>query len=203
LTSLLAATLAIILWRWFQMPAIRLLVVGAVVLLVAIALPGRPNWPFLAGVLGLAWLTAGRDGEPGEWFELPCNDTKMIVPLLLAGVLVAGFLLGRPGHEGIIPSAWIAQLVGGNSLGANLFASIAGALMYFATLTEVPILQGLVGNGMGQGPALTLLLAGPALSLPSVIVINSILGTKRTATYVGLVIVMATLTGWAYGAWIA
>jgi uncharacterized membrane protein YraQ (UPF0718 family) len=92
--------------------------------------------------------------------------------------------------------------VGGNSLGANLFASIAGALMYFATLTEVPILQGLVGNGMGQGPALTLLLAGPALSLPSVIVINSILGTKRTATYVGLVIVMATFTGWAYGAWV-
>jgi uncharacterized membrane protein YraQ (UPF0718 family) len=202
LTSLLAAALAIILWRWFQMPAIRLLVVGAVVLLVAIALPGRPNWPFLAGVLGLAWLTAGRDGEAGEWFEQAWTYTKMIVPLLLAGVLVAGFLLGRPGHEGIIPSAWIAQLVGGNSLGANLFASIAGALMYFATLTEVPILQGLVGNGMGQGPALTLLLAGPALSLPSVIVINSILGTKRTATYVGLVIVMATLTGWAYGAWI-
>ena len=126
----------------------------------------------------------------------------MIVPLLLGGVLVAGFLLGRPGHEGVIPSEWIGQLVGGNSLGANLFASIAGALMYFATLTEVPILQGLVGNGMGQGPALTLLLAGPALSLPSVIVINSILGTKRTATYVGLVIVMATFTGWAYGAWV-
>jgi len=203
LTSLIAATLAIVLWRWFQVSAIRLLVVGAVVLLVAIALPGRPNWPFLAGVLGLAWLTAGRDGEAGEWFEQAWTYTKMIVPLLLAGVLVAGFLLGRPGHEGIIPSAWIAQLVGGNSLGANLFASIAGALMYFATLTEVPILQGLVGNGMGQGPALTLLLAGPALSLPSVIVINSILGTKRTATYVGLVIVMATLTGWAYGAWIA
>ncbi len=203
LTSLLAAALAIILWRWFQVPAIRLLVVGAVVLLVAIALPGRPNWPFLAGVLGLAWLTAGRDGEAGEWFEQAWAYTKMIVPLLLAGVLVAGFLLGRPGHEGIIPSAWIAQLVGGNSLGANIFAAISGALMYFATLTEVPILQGLVGNGMGQGPALTLLLAGPALSLPSVIVINSILGTRRTATYVGLVIIMATLTGWAYGAWIA
>jgi uncharacterized membrane protein YraQ (UPF0718 family) len=202
LTSLLAAALAIMLWRWFRVSPIRLLVVGAIVVLLALALPGRPNWPFLAGVLGLAWLTAGRDGEAGEWFEQAWTYTKMIVPLLLAGVLVAGFLLGRPGHEGIIPSAWIAQLVGGNSLGANIFAAISGALMYFATLTEVPILQGLVGSGMGQGPALTLLLAGPALSLPSVIVINSILGIRRTATYVGLVIVMATFTGWAYGAWI-
>jgi uncharacterized protein len=201
ITSLLAFALALILWRWFAVPSTRLLLVGAAVVLLALALPGRPTWPFLAGVLGLAWLTAGRDGEAGEWFEQAWTYTKMIVPLLLAGVLVAGFLLGRPGHEGLIPSEWIAQLVGGNSLGANLFASIAGALMYFATLTEVPILQGLVGNGMGQGPALTLLLAGPALSLPSVIVINSILGTKRTATYVGLVIVMATFTGWTYGAW--
>jgi uncharacterized membrane protein YraQ (UPF0718 family) len=192
----------LILWRWFAVPATRLLLVGAAVVLLTLALPDRPNWPFLAGVLGLAWLTAGRDGEAGEWFEQAWTYTKMIVPLLLGGVLVAGFLLGRPGHEGVIPSEWIGQLVGGNSLGANLFASIAGALMYFATLTEVPILQGLVGNGMGQGPALTLLLAGPALSLPSVIVINSILGTKRTATYVGLVIVMATFTGWAYGAWV-
>lgn len=202
LTSLLAAALAIMLWRWFRVSPIRLLVVGAIVVLLALALPGRPNWPFLAGVLGLAWLTAGRDGEAGEWFEQAWTYTKLIVPLLLGGVLVAGFLLGRPGHEGVIPSAWIAQLVGGNSLGANIFAAISGALMYFATLTEVPILQGLVGSGMGQGPALTLLLAGPALSLPSVIVINSILGTRRTATYVGLVIVMATFTGWAYGAWI-
>ena len=123
------------------------------------------------------------------------------VVLLTSVALVAGFLLGRPGHEGLVPSAWIAQLVGGNSLGANLFAAISGALMYFATLTEVPILQGLIGSGMGQGPALTLLLAGPALSLPSMIVINSIFGPQRTATYVGLVIAMATLTGWLYGIW--
>jgi uncharacterized membrane protein YraQ (UPF0718 family) len=73
--------------------------------------------------------------------------------------------------------------------------------MYFATLTEVPILQGLIGNGMGQGPALTLLLAGPALSLPSILVINTILGPRRTATYVALVVVMSTLTGWLYGTW--
>jgi len=201
ITALLAVALALILWRWFGVPAARLLLAGAAVVLVALALPDRPHWPFLAGVLALAWLTAGRDGETGEWFEQAWAYTKMIVPLLLGGVLVAGFLLGRPGHEGVIPSEWIVQLVGGNSLGANLFASIAGALMYFATLTEVPILQGLIGNGMGQGPALTLLLAGPALSLPSILVINSILGAKRTATYVGLVIVMATFTGWAYGSW--
>jgi hypothetical protein len=201
ITALFAVALAVILWRWLQVPAIRLLLVTAIVLLLALTLPGRPNWAFLAGVLGLAWLTAGREGEAGEWFDQAWSYTKLIVPLLLGGVLVAGFLLGRPGHEGLIPSAWIAQLVGGNSLGANLFAAIAGALMYFATLTEVPILQGLIGSGMGQGPALTLLLAGPALSLPSMIVINSILGTQRTATYVGLVIVMATLTGWLYGLW--
>jgi uncharacterized membrane protein YraQ (UPF0718 family) len=161
-----------------------------------------PNWPFLAGVLGIAWLTAGRAGEGGEWFEQAWSCTKRIVPLLLGGVLVAGFLLGRPGHEGLIPSAWIAQLLDGNSLGANLVAAISGALMCFATLTEVPILQGLIGNGMGQGPALTLLLAGPALSLPSMIVISPMLGARRTSTYAGLVVLMATLTGWLYGLWL-
>lgn len=114
--------------------------------------------------------------------------------------MVAGFLLGRPGHEGLVPSQWIAKLVGGNGLGANLFASVAGALMYFATLTEVPILQGLLGSGMGQGPALALLLAGPALSLPSMIVIRSVMGTKKTLVYILLVVVMATVSGMIFGA---
>ena len=123
-----------------------------------------------------------------------------IMPLLFGGVLVAGFLLGRPGHEGIIPSQWVSSLVGGNSLGANLFASIAGAFMYFATLTEVPILQGLLGAGMGKGPALALLLAGPALSLPSMLVIRGVLGTKKTAVFVSLVIIMATIAGLIFGA---
>jgi hypothetical protein len=150
-------------------------------------------------VLGLAWLTAGRDDEAGEWFNQAWSYTKQIVPLLLAGVLVAGFLLGRPGHEGLIPSTWISGLVGGNSVAANLFAAVSGAFMYFATLTEVPIVQGLVGSGMGSGPSLALLLAGPALSLPSMIVINSILGPKKTATYIALVIVMAAFCGWCYG----
>jgi hypothetical protein len=150
-------------------------------------------------VLGLAWLTAGREDEAGEWFNQAWSYTKQIVPLLLAGVLIAGFLLGRPCHEGLIPAAWISGLVGGNSGAANLFAAVSGAFMYFATLTEVPIVQGLVGSGMGAGPSLALLLAGPALSLPSMIVINSILGPRRTATYIALVIVMAALCGWGYG----
>lgn len=201
LTALLAAALALILWRWYRLPATRIAVVAVAVTVVALVVPDHPSGAFLVGVLGLAWLTAGRDDEAGEWFSQAWGYTKQIVPLLLGGVLVAGFLLGRPGHEGLIPSVWISSLVGGNSFAANLFAAVAGALMYFATLTEVPILQGLIGNGMGAGPALTLLLAGPALSLPSMVVIHSILGTRRTAAYVGLVIVMATFTGWFYGLW--
>ena len=123
----------------------------------------------------------------------------LILPLLLAGVLVSGLLLGRPGHEGLIPSSWVAGLVGGNSLTANFFASISGAFMYFATLTEVPILQGLLGNGMGQGPALSLLLAGPAVSLPSILVLRSIMGGKKTAIYIVLVVIMATFSGMVFG----
>jgi len=118
---------------------------------------------------------------------------------LFWGVLIAGALLGRPGHEALIPSEWIAQMVGGNSLQANLFASVVGAFMYFATLTEVPILQRLIGSGMGQGPALALLLAGPALSLPNMLVIRSVIGTKKTVVFVVLVIIMATISGLIYG----
>ena len=122
------------------------------------------------------------------------------MPLLLAGVAVAGFLLGGPaGEGGLIPKSWVATLVGGNSLVANFVAAIAGAFMYFATLTEVPILQGLLGAGMGQGPALALLLAGPALSLPNMLVIRSVMGTQKTVAFVGLVVVMATLSGMIFG----
>ena len=199
LTSAFAIGFALMLWRWFGIELARIAVVALAVLTTALMLPGHPTWPFLIGVLGLAWLTAGRDDEAGEWFNQAWEYTKQIVPLLLAGVLVAGLLLGRPGHEGLIPSAWISNLLGGNSVAANLFASVAGAFMYFATLTEVPIVQGLIGSGMGAGPALALLLAGPALSLPSMLVLHSILGLKKTITYISLVVVMATLTGWGYG----
>ena len=153
-------------------------------------------------LLVLAWMLVRwfKKDELKEWTFSTWVFAKQIFPLLLGGVMVAGFLLGRPGHEGVIPSSWVARLVGGNSLWANLFASVAGAFMYFATLTEVPILQGLLGSGMGQGPALALLLAGPALSLPSMLVIRSVLGTRKTLVYISLVIVMSTVTGMLFGA---
>jgi uncharacterized protein len=137
--------------------------------------------------------------ELTTWVDATWGFMKQIFPLLFAGVLVAGFLLGRPGHEALIPERFIATLVGGNSLWANLFASISGALMYFATLTEVPILQGLIGSGMGQGPALALLLAGPALSLPSMMTLAGIMGIRKTAVYCAIVVVLSTVTGMAYG----
>ncbi|MBN1456226.1 MAG: permease [Sedimentisphaerales bacterium] len=137
--------------------------------------------------------------ELGEWVEASWSFAKQILPLLLFGVVLAGILLGRPETEGVIPSAWVIRAVGGNSISANLFASVAGAFMYFATLTEVPILQGLIGAGMGKGPALALLLAGPALSLPNMLVIRSVMGTQKTVVFVLLVIVMATISGIVFG----
>jgi uncharacterized membrane protein YraQ (UPF0718 family) len=162
------------------------------------------HW-WLTGVLvaALVWMTMRwyAKHELREWMLASWGFAKQITPLLLAGILVSGWLMGRPGADaGLVPSSWVAHAVGGNSLTANLLASFAGALMYFATLTEVPILQTLLGSGMGRGPALALLLAGPALSLPSMLVINSYLGPRRTATYVGLVVLMATVSGWLYGA---
>jgi uncharacterized membrane protein YraQ (UPF0718 family) len=141
-----------------------------------------------------------KKAEISDWVSSTWIFAKQILPLLFVGVLVAGFLLGRPNTDlGIIPSRFVAMLVGGNSFWANFFASIAGAFMYFATLTEVPILQGLIGSGMGKGPALALLLAGPALSLPNMLVIRSIMGTKKTVVFVILVIVLSTVVGWFYG----
>lgn len=188
-----------LLWRWFKLSGIRLLMVASAIIAVGYFTKGNHTWMVLTGILGLVWLTAGREDEAGEWFEQSWSYTKQIMPLLLGGVLIAGLLLGRPGNEGLVPSTWISQAVGGNSILANLFASVAGSFMYFATLTEIPILQGLLGNGMGSGPALALLLAGPALSLPNMLVINSVIGPKKTTAYVSLVIVMATATGWIYG----
>lgn len=133
------------------------------------------------------------------WVEATWTFSKQILPLLLGGVLVAGFLLGRPGYPALIPESYIQMLVGGNSLGANFFASVVGAFMYFATLTEVPILQGLIGSGMGQGPALALLLAGPALSLPSMIAIAGIMGIKKTMVYCSIVVILSTIAGMGYG----
>ncbi|MBI4706499.1 MAG: permease [Candidatus Omnitrophica bacterium] len=137
--------------------------------------------------------------ELKQWTGATWEFALQILPLLLGGVLISGFLLGRVGHEGIIPSRWVEMLVGGNSFRANFFSSIVAAFMYFATLTEVPILQGLIGSGMGKGPALALLLSGPALSLPSMLVLRSIMGTKKTIVYISLVIIMSTITGMFFG----
>jgi uncharacterized protein len=136
-----------------------------------------------------------------NWIDATWGFMKQIFPLLATGVLFAGFFLGRPGHPALIPEQYIQNLVGGNSLWANLFASVAGALMYFATLTEVPILQGLLGSGMGQGPALALLLAGPALSLPNMLVIGGVLGIKKIAAFCSIIIILSTFAGMIYG-WI-
>ena len=150
-------------------------------------------------MIGLSLLLSFDKSEGGEWFSSSWDFAKQIFPLLIGGVLVAGVLLGRPGHEGMIPSSWISNAVGGNSLWANFFAAISGAFMYFATLTEVPILQGLIGSGMGQGPALALLLAGPALSLPSMLVLHKIMGLKKTVVFIILVVVLSTIAGFVYG----
>jgi len=161
------------------------------------------KWYITSGllvVLGLMlrfWFTTG---ELKNWVDSTWWFMKQIFPLLWGGVLVAGFLLGRPGHPALIPESWVQSLVGGNSLWANLFASVSGALMYFATLTEVPILQGLLGAGMGRGPALALLLAGPALSLPNMLVIGGIMGWKKTAVFSGIIVVLSTIAGLVFGA---
>ncbi len=200
ITSIAAAGLGTMLIFWFKLSKIPVVLTALATAVIALIFPHEPLLAFSAAVVGLSIITSRREDESGEWFSQTWGFAKQILPLLFGGVLVAGLLLGRPDFEGVIPSQWISSSVGGNSLGANLFASVAGAFMYFATLTEVPILQGLIGNGMGKGPALALLLAGPALSLPNMLVIRSIMGTKKTVVFVSMVIVMATVTGMVYGA---
>lgn len=198
-TALFAAALGVMLVLWFEIKWWKVVLTALPTVILAVVFPEQPMVAFAAAVIGLSAFTSTDKGEAGEWFTSAWGFAKQIMPLLLYGVLIAGALLGRVGHEGLIPSEWVSAAVGGNSLRANFIASFAGAFMYFATLTEVPILQGLIGNGMGQGPALALLLAGPALSLPNMLVIRSVLGTKKTVTFVSLVIVMATLSGMVFG----
>jgi len=170
------------------------------VIITALIFPAQPLIPFVIAVIGLTILTIITPGESQDWLRESWGFTKQIMPLLAAGVLIAGLLLGTANGEGIIPNEWVSSLVGGNSVFSNFFASIFGAFMYFATLTEIPIIQGLLNNGMGQGPALALLLAGPSLSLPNMLVIRSVIGTQKTIVYVILVSIMSTISGLIYGA---
>ncbi len=204
-TSVFGVIFGIILTVWFKMAWWKLIAAAVPAALVSFFAPGfisaefQPVAAFAAASIGFSAVTSTDKGEISEWFYTSWGFAKQILPLLLFGVFVAGFLLGRVGNEGIIPSEWVSAAVGGNSLRANFFASIAGAFMYFATLTEVPILQGLIGNGMGNGPALALLLAGPALSLPSMLVLYGVMGLKKTVTFIILVIIMAMTSGMIYG----
>jgi len=199
ITGAIAVGFGTIMVSWFAVRARDVVLAALAVAVVAFVWRGSPLAPFAVGVAAFS-IVLSRSGDEGrEWLSSTWVFGKQIMPLLLIGVLIAGALLGRPEQEGLIPSRWIAGLVGGNSLKANLFASVAGAFMYFATLTEVPILQGLLGAGMGKGPALALLLAGPALSLPNMLVIRSVIGTRKTLVFVVLICIMATITGKIFG----
>ena len=226
-TGVFAVGFLLILIFWFGVKWWKVVLVAIPPAMLALALPAGGLWvliPFSAAIVGLSAILSTNKGEGGEWFAATWGFAKQILPLLFFGVLMAGFLLGRPNHEGVIPSKYVEMLVGdspnrmlemmgwgGGSfegfaravwpVWTNFFASIFGAFMYFATLTEVPILQGLIGAGMGKGPGLALLLAGPALSLPNMLVIGSVLGTRKTAVFVSLVVVMATISGMIYGNW--
>ncbi len=192
-------------WQWVLIAAIVTFVSA---LLSSIFVENEklaPLIPMLVGIASLSIITLydKRDEENKEWTLASWGFAKQIMPLLAIGVVIAGFMLGST-HDGksipgIIPNEWIQWLVGGKSIFSNFFASVVGAFMYFATLTEVPILQGLIASGMGKGPALALLLAGPSLSLPNMLVIRSVLGTQKTLVYVSLVVAMATVSGLIYG----
>lgn len=224
IAALFAALLGFCLWRFFKVKPGYILLAALPAVILGLVLPQHPVAAFAAGAAGLAALTFVGGAELKDWRDQSWGFAKQILPLLFMGVLAAGFFLGSPDHAdaGIVPNLWIQALVGDSPqallallgregasapgwlstiwpLWTNLFASVTGALMYFATLTEVPILRGLLDSGMGRGPALALLLAGPALSLPNMLVIHSILGPKKTLTFVGLVVAMATVSGMAFG----
>ena len=225
-TAGFSVAFSLILIFWFAVKWWKVVLAAIPPAVLALSLPSGGLWvliPFAAAIVGLSVVLGTNKGEGGDWFAATWGFAKQILPLLFFGVLVAGFLLGRPDHEGFIPSKYVEMLVGDSPdamlaitgwgrggfesivrsvwpVWTNFFASIFGAFMYFATLTEVPILQGLIGAGMGKGPALALLLAGPALSLPNMLVIRSIMGTRKTVVFCSLVVVMATLSGMVFGA---
>lgn len=192
-------------WKWVLLAALATIISAIISTIFIENSKLSPLVPMLVGIASLATITLldKTDDDNREWTFSTWGFAKQILPLLGIGVITAGFLLGST-HDGktiagIIPNEWIEWLVGGNSLFSNFFASFIGAFMYFATLTEVPILQGLIASGMGKGPALALLLAGPSLSLPNMLVIKDVMGTQKTIVYVSLVIILSTFAGIIYG----
>ncbi len=200
ITSIFGIGFALSLIYIIQVKKLYVILGTAAVIISGIIFYENPTITFVVAVIATTIALTFTEGEANQWLGETWGFTKQIMPLLAAGVLVAGFLLGSGNNNnGVIPNEWITTLVGGNSLFSNFFASITGAFMYFATLTEIPILQGLINSGMGKGPALALLLAGPALSLPNMLVIRGVIGTQKTIVYVTLVVVMATISGLIYG----
>lgn len=200
ITGIAGILLSFLLIRWFRVKWYIMAATAILTIISVFIFPSKPLISFSIAIIGIVTGLKFSSAQGEHWLEETKSFAFQILPLLFAGVMAAGFLLGMPNSgNGIIPQHWVASLVGGNSLSANLFASVVGAFMYFATLTEVPILQGLLNAGMGKGPALALLLAGPALSLPNMLVIRSVLGNKKTITFVGYVIILSTVSGMIFG----
>ncbi len=192
-------------WHWVTVATIATIISGILSVILVESSTLSPIIPMVVAIASLSILLISdkRNEENKDWLLATWDFAKQILPLLAVGVAIAGFLLGSHYNSqsipGIIPEEWIYSIVGGNSLGSNFFASILGAFMYFATLTEIPIIQGLLASGMGKGPALALLLAGPALSLPNLLVIRSVMGNRKTLIYLSLVVIMSTIAGLIYG----
>lgn len=200
LTGVAAIALGAVLVAWYRV-RLAWAIAGAVpVVALAVLFPGNPIPSFVAGVAAVTVVSFASGGESREWVTGSWDFAKEILPLLLTGILVVGLLLGRPEAEGLIPSKWVIHLVGGDSIRSSFVAAVSSGLMYFCTLTEVPIVQGLMGSGMGKGPALAFLLAGPAVSVPNILILRSIIGTRKTMVYLALVVTMATATGAVFGA---
>ncbi len=194
---------AVLFWmiiRWIKVSAKLMAVAMIPAAVVGLFFDVNPQLPFTLAITGLSLLLWRSKGIAGQWLDSTWSFAKEIMPLLFWGITVAGLLLGRPGHQGLMPEGWIAAAVGNNGFISTFTASVVGAFTYFSSCTEVPILQGLLGNGMAKGPALALLLAGPALSLPNMLVIRKVLGNQKTVVYVSLVILMSTACGLLYGA---